>query len=145
MQKQKGSVLAYTLVILSLMLVVALNMSMSALRNKQSSITTGNSVQAFQAADSASQIVLKGININPGSFRLIDKFPSCAVVGGTATIVGTINNASYAVVPFKKQGGNDVPMTSCNSNQDTTDKITKIKSTGVFRGTSRAVEVSVSN
>jgi hypothetical protein len=145
MQKQKGSVLAYTLIVLSLMLVVALNMSMAALRSKQNSIATGNSIQAFQAADSGSQIMLKGININPGSFRLVDKFPSCVVSGGIATVVGVINNASYVVVPFKKQGANDVPMTSCNSNQDTTDKITKIKATGVFRGTSRAVEVSVSN
>lgn len=142
MQKQKGSVLAYTLIVLSLMLVVALNMSMAALRSKQSSITTGSSIQAFQAADSGSQLVLKGINVNPGSYPLSNRF-SCNEINGIATIMGMINNASYAVVPFKKQGLNDVPMTSCAS--DTTDKISKIKSTGVFRGTSRAVEVSVSS
>jgi hypothetical protein len=59
--KKKGSVLVYSLIILSIMLMGGLAISSAAILAMKGSISNDKSVQAFQLAESGLEIVLKDI------------------------------------------------------------------------------------
>ena len=61
MKTKKGSILAYSLIILAMMLAIATSISIATINEKKSASGTEFSMQALQTADDGSQIALKKI------------------------------------------------------------------------------------
>ena len=57
--KNKGSILAYSLIILTMMVAIVATMSISTMLEKKSASSTDFSVQAYATADSGIQLAIK--------------------------------------------------------------------------------------
>ena len=62
LKTKRGSILAYSLVVLAIMIGIVTTMSISSVIEKKSASSTDFSVQAYQTADSGIQLAIKGIN-----------------------------------------------------------------------------------
>lgn len=150
---KKGSVLAYSLIILSLMLMIAVGISSVAIVEKKSATTTTASVQALQTADSGADMARKAISANPG-VTLADLATnnlggSCSNVDGVAKITVTnfagLSPSEPAVSRFELTFFDKVEpvagqLTACT---DLVANIGSVKSVGIYKGTFRAVQMSV--
>ncbi len=141
--KGEGSILVYSLVVLSIILVGALAISAAGIIVRKTSGTTAKSTQAFQVADSGVEEMLKIIE-KDGHKTLADVDADAHLPAGwshcdvaTGVIKGNVGGGS-AEITFKD--ASDVAITSCT---DSTTQIASIKSVGSYSGTSRAVEVAV--
>lgn len=133
----KGSVLAYSLIILSVMLLIAISLSAVTLTQTKSSLTGQNSSQAFQTADSGVQVVLKKIKKAQPTANV-----NSIGCSGAGIITGSLSAGTYEVqlYEYDSSSGADVPMGDCSAS---VGDISKIKSVGKYAGTARAVEVAV--
>jgi hypothetical protein len=137
MKRKKGSVLIFSLIILSLMLITALSIYFSSGKNRTSSLITNKSNQAFQAADSGAEIISR--EIYKESNMRIEDLGDCDS-GGAETISDYIdsgNERKYEVF-FYDLNGNKL---NCSSN---VADINGLHSVGTYGGTVRAVNISVS-
>ena len=136
LKTKKASVLVYSLIILSVMLMIATAFSTTSIINRKNASTTSKSSQSFQVADSGSNLMLK---------RLKDANPSDALSTLGCTGTGTVTlgaaqglrSGSTAEVTFKDASDNPL---GCSANVSDVDSI---KSVGKFADTSRAIEVAV--
>jgi Tfp pilus assembly protein PilX len=141
----KGSVLVFSLLILSIMLVTSLTILSSAVLDRKASLSTGSSTRSFQVADSGVEEVL--YQVYKGSHATLEDVRSaidntnatCAggviefpVAGGTAKV--TFYQDETTVYAGPCSGGTAT---------DWRDKVVKIKSEGTAGSTTRAVEVAV--
>lgn len=137
----KGSVLAFSLIIFSLMILVALGISQASLSGTMSSLSTGRSAAVFQVADSGIEIVQKAIKdavIADAGASILSVFSDCATSGSGSALVTEVSVLSgKATVRLYDFDGN---ASACS---DPMYKIRKIKSVGDSGGTSRAVEAAV--
>lgn len=168
-EKKTGSVLVFSLIILTMLLVSGIAIVSVAVLEKRSSFSTEKSVITFQSADSGAERVIKRIYINDsptlvqvplngdiGSLTnpnngdtTLDNLASNLIWTGSPTcdstnkwISGTNNlpNPNYNFqVVFYDQLGNKI---SCNDNQ-WRDKVVKITSTAYYRNTDRAIEIGI--
>jgi Tfp pilus assembly protein PilX len=139
MKKQKGSVLVFTLIILSFLLVASLSLATVSTSETRGVNAISRSIVAFQIADSGLETVLQEVykgNCNNGR---LDCLGGCSVVGGEAGINGHINAGIFRVV-FYQTGGN--ALTSC---ADTSWRTIaeSAQSEGVYNGTTRAVKIDL--
>lgn len=129
MKKHKASILAMTVIILSIILTTALAVSLAAIKQKNASLGSGKSNLAFQNADKGVEEVMNDIMTRP--METVDKLSNCS--GGK--IVGT----GY-VVTLKK---NDIEI-SCSDSTTYMADLTSIKSTGTGANQEqRAIEAAV--
>lgn len=135
---QNGSVLVFSLVILSLMLVTSLTLLSSVSLDQKASLSTGNSTRSFQVADSGVEQVLyqiyKKSNATIGDL-------SNSITNTTCTDGFVVSSDGWTVAFYTGDNG-DVRIDSCSAT-DWRTLVTKIKSQGTLSGTTRAVEVSV--
>ena len=130
----KGSVLVFSLIILSIMLVTSLTLLSSAVLDQKASLSTANSTRSFQVADSGAEQVL--YQIYQQGIVDIDEIASNLSLSCSG---GIIENASAGwTVRFYDEDGN--ALSDCNTSRD---QIAAIKSEGSAQGTVRAVEVAV--
>ncbi len=129
---KKASVLAFTLIMLSILLLAGLSLMGSVTVDQRASIDTRKSVQALQSAESGSDIMVSKIKKNM-SGTIEDLGPgNCS--GGV--IKGSSSQGTYAV-SFLKEDGDALACT------DMVKDIAKVASTGTYAQTNRAVEVSL--
>jgi len=138
MQKLKtkyGSVLVFSLIVLFIGVVAALGIASTTIISQKMSGTTGKSVSSFQVADSGAEIFLKAVKDAEGGDTLLrDLGLTCS--GGT--ISGNIGTGKdYDIIAYKLDGST---ITNCNT---AISDIDKIKSTGTYASTSRAVEMAI--
>ena len=146
----KGSVLVFSLLILSIMLVTSLTILSSALLNQKAALSTGSSGRSFQVADSGVERVL--YQIYKQNNATLEDLGDVIAGGSTATV-----RCNNGVVSFPVSGGdvkvgfyqddpsnpgNVISYTNC-AGTDWRDKVVKIKSEGTAGTTSRAGEVAV--
>lgn len=137
-QKIKGSVLAYTLIILFVMLTIALAMSAVAIKGRNSAMTTGDSVQAFQTANTGSEIFLK-------------EYKGATMTADVSSLKGTVfdcdpndnfvakgGSVGYSIT-LKDSSGVKI---DCSGSGKVSD-IAKIQVNGSYGGTTRAIEVAM--
>ncbi len=163
MRKQvRGSIIAFTLIVLSLLLVSALTAVTVAVVEKRAGLSTQRSVVAFQAADSGAERVLQRIYVDnspsfeavslngimPNDRDLTELAQSLVAVTGSATcngstdkIVATSNAAPvYSFeISFFDGSGNQI---ECD---DTAwrDRAITMKADGFYRQTSRVIEMDI--
>lgn len=136
----KGSVLVFSLIVLSIVLSAALSVAVVNVSNRKSAGSTGQSVQSFQVADSGVEKALK--EIYKGSYTDLN------AMAGALSSSCTPGSGKFA--PFNVSGGtasvtffdtNNQPI-ECTS---TTwrDDVAKIKVEGTSAGTTRVIETAV--
>jgi Tfp pilus assembly protein PilX len=130
----KGSVLVFSLIILSIMLVTSLTLLSSAVLDQKASLSTVDSTRSFQVADSGAEQVLYQIyQQGIGDINEIASNLSLSCSGGV------IENASAGwTIRFYDEDGK--AFSKCDTPRD---QIAAIKSEGSAQGTVRAVEVAV--
>ncbi len=135
----QGSVLVFSLIILSIILSAAITVATVSVTNQRSATATGKSVQSFQVADSGIELALQ--KIYKGTYTSSDSLAT-AMTGMTCS--GTTLTKSDVA------GGNVSLTLFDNSNNpincsDTSwrDKVVKVKSEGSAFGTTRVVETAV--
>jgi hypothetical protein len=144
-KSHRGSILAYSLIILAMMMAIATSLSVATIISKKGASGTESSVQSLQTADSGVQLALKKINSNLGDFINDPKnFGSdCKDVGtpAVATIenktITTTDTGNYTLSFYKEDGTTPVLCGALASD------IGMIKSVGNYNGTVRAVNVAV--
>lgn len=139
----KGSVLVFSLLILSIMLVTSLTILSSAVLDRKATLSTGSSTRSFQVADSGVEEVLYQIYKNADAHDNLGDL--AGAVGGACVAPGTIEfpvAGGDAKVVFY-QDETTVYSVACGTDDDWRDKVVKIKSEGTAGPTTRAVEVAV--
>jgi len=137
----KGSALVYSLIILFVMLTVVLAMSAVSINERNNAGTTGNSVQAFQTANSGSELFAKVLASNPPTVGAIaSSFGGCNA--GTGNLTGSITGGGTYTIELLQTDGT----TQVNCSTDAAlaaNTVASIKSTGTFSGSSRAIQVAM--
>jgi len=129
----KGSVLVFSLIILSVMLVTSLTILSSSVLDQKASLSTANSTRSFQIADSGAEQILQQIYKSSA-----DKIEDISVSGASCS-GGIVENTSAGwKIRFYDTDGNRIE--DCGVS---VGDIASIKSEGSANGTVRAVEVAV--
>ena len=133
--KNKGSVLVFSLIVLSIVLSAALSVAVVNVSNRKSAGSTAQSVQSFQVADSAVEMMLKKIYKDNTNVALSTLGSSCSSgVVGTSVSGGTANISFY--------NSSNVQITDCTSTI-WRDDLAKIKVEGTASGTTRVIETAI--
>ena len=138
-KNKKGSILAYSLIVVSVMIAIVASLSVVTVIEKKGAVSTDSSVQAYQVADSGVQLAIKKINKiisddKADETKIEDLFTDCGNFGFTDGGAG-----KYKLAFFDNEGGTGTAL-GCNV---TIDKIRNIKSVGEYKDTVRAVQVAV--
>lgn len=133
--------MAYSLIIISIMIVIVSSISTVTVLEKKGAVSTDSSVQAYQVADSGTQLAIKTINqsiiVDPAR-SITATFGSCNIPTGEVTrAVPAVSGSNYTL-SFKDSVGTAL---DCS---DEIQDIRNIKSVGTYKNTVRAVEVAVS-
>lgn len=157
-KKLKGSVLGFSLMLLSLLLFSGITLVSVSVLERKASFSTQKSVIAFQAADSGMERVLKRIYVN-NSPTLATVPLNGAVSDGTLStlasnlaqasstscsggvISGTNNsgtNYTFQVAFYDTNGA----LIACNNNQ-WRDRVIRVRSEGFYQRTSRVIETGI--
>mgnify|MGYP003418489366 FL=1 len=142
-KKQNGSVLVFSLILLSFLLVASLSLAIVSVSEKRSINAVSRSVVAFQIADSGLEKMLertyKGSCNGQRLDCLASSGDSCSVVNGSAGINGSINNGGYRVTFIKHNGSS---LTNCSDSSWRADT-ESMRSEGNYSGTARAVKIDI--
>jgi hypothetical protein len=131
---KKASVLAYSLIIIAMMLAIVASLSAATILSKKGSSATDASVQAYQTADSGIQIAIKEINSDLNA-TILDSFPDC-----DSGVIKNQNDAGAGQYTLSFYDSSDDQITSCSA---LVNSISSIKSVGVYKDTVRAVNVAM--
>jgi Tfp pilus assembly protein PilX len=131
----KGSVLVFSLIILSLMLVTSLALLSSSVSQEKSALATGDSTHSFQIADTGvEQVLYQLYQKNPATLQDI-----ATNLGLPLCVNGAIANTTIGwTVRFLDVNG--ARLTSCSA---ACSLVSSIRSEGTASGTTRAVAVDV--
>ncbi len=131
----RGSILAYSLILLGIVLVASIGMMSASVTNLKTVSSSDKSINAFQIADSGSQAVIKMLK-NAAGTQLKDVVSPCS--GGQDATVNQANflGGEYKVI-FQDSDGKTL---KCD---DSISKVASVKSVGTYRDTARAVQVAV--
>jgi len=135
MKKYKASILAVTLIILSIILITALSISLVAIKQRNSSLGSGRSNQAFQSADTGVERVI-------GAIAKTDKAKVSEIIWGSGTSCnssGLITGSEGYSIGLEKKDGTAI---ACNANVSVSE-IASVKSIGTGTQQSRAVRAAV--
>ncbi len=149
-KKQKGSVLVFSLIILSFLLVASLSIATINISEKRAVNAVSRSVVAFQIADSGLEKLLErvynGTCDGQSLSCLASSGDTCTVVNGQAGINGSINSGTYRVTFFEPPNiptyPNGKPLSTCSDGAWRANT-ESVRSEGNFNGTARAVKIDV--
>lgn len=129
----KGSALIFSLIILTFLLAIAISVAQNAVTEKKSASTTGKSLQAFQVADSGSELFLKAIKEANSDDSLLEVLGSGC---GDDYYEGSVVGGNYKIAFYNSEGD----QINCSA---LLSEVDRIKSVGTFGNTIRAVDVAV--
>jgi hypothetical protein len=139
---KQGSVLVFSLIVLSILLSAAVAIATVSVANRQSTFSTAKSNQSFQVADSGAELILQQIYKTLPAHASINTL--AAALGGGATCAGgAITKSGVAGGDIKVSFyDKDDNLINC---ADTAwrSKVVAIKSEGTAGGTTRLVETAV--
>ena len=144
LQIRQGSILAYSLIILAMMVAIVATMSIATVVEKKSASSTDFSVQAYQIADSGVQQAIKKINANRLGLIKDVLTTDCNPCddGGNVKAQVSCSDAgpgTYILTFFSDSAGTNV-IIDCDASVGT---IRNIESVGTYNNTVRAVSVAV--
>lgn len=130
----KGSILAYSLILLGIVLVASVGMMAASVTNLRSVSSNDKSINAFQIADSGSQAAIAKIKVADSSARVSSLYASVSACNNDDPI--NLLGGDYRLSFYDQ---NDAKL-GCN---DDVSEITSIKSVGAYQDVARAVRVAV--
>lgn len=135
----RGSILAYSLILLGIVFVASIGMMSASVTNLRSVSSNDKSINAFQIADSGSQAVIKMLKSAGGNDLGDVSGVSCS--GGDAFVEspGNFLGGNYKVT-FQNSDGETM---KCNGAKGKIADVTSVKSVGTYADTARAVQVAV--
>ena len=132
----RGSILAYSLILLGIVLVASIGMMSASVTNLKSVSSSDKSINAFQIADSGSQAVVRMLKEAAGNELQDISGVTCdgsdAVVESPANFLG----GKYKAIFLDSDG----KTLACNDN---ISAVASVKSVGTYSDTARAVQVAV--
>ncbi|MDQ5976489.1 MAG: hypothetical protein QG664_402 [Patescibacteria group bacterium] len=139
---KRGSVLIFSLIVLSILLSAAVAVATVSVSNTRSAFSTSKSNQSFQVADSGVELVLQQIYKTVPTHASLNTL-AAALGGGAACAGGAITKAGVAGgdirVSFYDKDNN---LINC-ADMAWRSKVVAIKSEGTAAGTTRLVETAV--
>ncbi len=132
----QGSILAYTLILLGIVLVASIGMFSASITNFRSVSSNDQSSSAFQIADSGSQIAVKMLR-DTMEDKLSGMIGNCP--GGQEAAIDVPSGFLGGGYRITFQGEDGSPL---RCNDDVAD-VWSIKSVGSYGNTTRAVQVAV--
>lgn len=138
MQKQKGAVLIYTMIVLSMLLIVGFNILAVTQSQSRSAITTDESVVAFFVAESGAEEMLSRIYAGTGTgmaFSQLNPGGNCS--GGEFS--EDMSSGTWVATLYDNDGDQ---LTDCSDTGWRTD-VNEMKVNGEYSGTVRAVRMSI--
>jgi len=135
---KQGSILAYSLIVVSVMIVIATSISAVTVIEKKGAVSTDSSVQAYQTADSGVQLAIKKINKKISLQEEGDHISSIFTCGNYK--FQDAGAGEYELSFFSDEEGT-AQITDCNNTN--INQIQSIKSVGEYKDTVRAVQVSI--
>lgn len=145
-KNKKGSILAYSLIILATMLAIAGSVSSAVILQKKSAGASRTSAQSFQLADSAAQMAVKKINavLKTENNKLSNAFPTgtvekCQVIDGLAAVNVQVDSSTNYKLNFYGSDG----VTGITTCEESVTAVKQIKSSASFRSTTRVVMVTI--
>lgn len=156
-QKMRGSVLVFSLLVLSILLSVTLTSVGVVITGKNSSRSTEKSALAFQIADGATENVLKRIykDTDPTLSTLASNLyhdesggqgsssPSCS----NGVISGSLPSASSGIysVTFLANDGSVIPCSGAGyaTYNEWRTKLVRVMASGSYAGATRAIDVTI--
>lgn len=135
-KKNKGSALVVTLFVLAIILISALSITLTAVKERKASIGSSGSNRAYQASDEGIEKVMQAIT--RGNYATVDDMMTGA---GFSCSSGKITGTGYEV-ELLDNSNNSI---DCNTPGTLVSTIVRIKSVGTASGTKRATEALVSN
>ncbi|MEI7750005.1 MAG: pilus assembly PilX N-terminal domain-containing protein [Candidatus Moraniibacteriota bacterium] len=133
---RKGSVLVFSIIILSLMLVSALTVLSASVLQQKSALSTSGSTRSFQSADAGVEQVL--YQVYKKSRTTIQEVSNNIVNASCSG--GVIASTDGWKIGFYSGINGDVPITDCSTARS---QITKIKSQGTASSLTRAMEAGI--
>ena len=137
-QKHKGSILAYSLIILAMMMVIVISISTSSIIEKKAASGTEFSMQSPQTADSGTNLALKAIRAGGNIDALALSLGGSCSNGKVSSATGPVGS-TYELTFFSNTDGTG-QIVDCSLSVNT---IKNIKSVGTYKQTARAVSVAV--
>ncbi len=133
---KNGSILAYTLIIMTIMLMAALSVASVVVLEKKSASNTAESTQAFAVADSGLEKVLSYHSRH--SSEPLSALGTCNEDGTVTFNIadGTVKVTLYADTEATQ-------LLDCNDSNNKLSQIRKVKALGSYAGTTRVLEVAV--
>ncbi len=132
----RGSILAYSLILLGIVLVASIGMMSASVTNLKSVSSSDKSINAFQIADSGSQAVVRMLKEAAGNELQDISGVTCdgsdAVVESPANFLG----GKYKAIFLDSDG----KTLACNDN---ISAVASVKSVGTYSDTARAVQVAI--
>lgn len=139
---KQGSVLVFSLIVLSILLSAAVAVATVSVANRRSTLSTAKSNQSFQVADSGVELVLQQIYKPVPTHANLNALAT-ALGGGAACAGGSITKTGVAGgdvrVSFFDKDDNLIGCADTNWRS----KIVAVKSEGTAFGTTRLVETAV--
>lgn len=135
----QGSILAYSLVLLGIVLVASIGMMTASVTNLKSVSSNDKSLNAFQIADSGSQAVIKMLKGAGGSDLGDVTGVTCSGSDAVVESPGSFLGGSYKVT-FLNSNGETM---KCNGAKGKIADVASVKSIGTYSDTARAVQVAV--
>ena len=143
-EKLRGSVLAYSLIVLAMMFAIVGSMSVMTILGRNSASSSQSSVQAFQVADGGVQVAIKKINgvLNQTNNKVSDAFSGCTLDASGAAVVKNNTLGTGMEYDLNLFDQNGAAITSCSALAST---VGSIKSTGNYQNSVRAVDVALAS
>ena len=100
---KQGSILAYSLIVVSVMIVIATSISSVTVIEKKGAVSTDSSVQAYQTADSGVQMAIKKINKKYHYKKKAIPYQVYFLVEMINFKMEVLGNINYLFFPMKKE------------------------------------------
>ena len=140
-KKHKGSALAFSLIIIAMMLTIAVGVVSTSLVQKKNVTSTESSIQAYQISDGSALWALKKINTAIyNNATVASQFSTCSggIASGLTDNISTLGSTASFDLYFLK--ADDTTLVACS---DPASSVLRIKSVGKFQNTVRAVNITV--
>lgn len=138
----KGSVLVFSLIVLAILLSAAITVATVSVINRRSTLTTTESNQSFQVANSGLELIMKEIYKNGSTHASLNALATA--LGGGATCSGstiTKTNVAGGTITVSFFDNANAPINCTDT--DWRSKVADVKSEGTFSGSTRVVETAI--
>jgi Tfp pilus assembly protein PilX len=151
-KNQKGSVLVFSLLVLSMLLAIAVSSTILVFVTKNSARSTERSILAFQIADGAAENILKrvykdtDVTLNTLANNLFHSGPNPTCVNGVISGVLPSSSGTYTVTLYEDEVGNKLDcglIAAYDTYAEWRKKLLYIVATGTYGGTTRAINVGI--